>query len=213
MTYVNPNSALIIFAKAPIAGEVKTRLIPALGEVGAQTLYKRLLTQTLTIASNSNVAPIQLWINKDHPFLRECAERFNCTINIQNDSDLGGKMDHALTNVLKTTDKAVLIGTDCITLSEEYLLEAFTALNSNELVIGPASDGGYVLIGMKEAHPTLFSNITWSTDTVYTETLQASKLLLLSTYQLPIADDIDEPADLSKLDPRLLVGLDIKPNV
>jgi len=208
MSYLHPEARLIVFAKAPVFGSVKTRLIPELGEEGATDLYKRLLVNTLKIAKGSKVAPMELWIDKEHDFLLELAEKFDSRIMFQQGADLGEKMLGAFEETIPSAKGAVIIGTDCISLTKVFLQEAFDSLESSaQVVLGPAFDGGYVLIGMNDVQETLFKDIEWSTDSVLSKTKNLIDKLGLKYHELPTGYDVDIPSDLERLSVDLLKDL------
>jgi uncharacterized protein len=117
---------------------------------------------------------------------------------IQYGDDLGEKMNNAFISIFqKAYDGIVIIGTDCPELNAEIIMNAFACLKTNEVVIGPAEDGGYYLIGLKEPHHKLFENIKWSTNSVLHETILKCDALQLGYYLLPVLNDIDEEKDLN----------------
>jgi len=197
----NSNSRLIIFAKAPKAGYSKTRLIPALGSDGAAQLHQQLVNHTLSNLNNNPFCAIELWCAPDteHPFFEHCAQQFNITLHQQKGNDLGHRMSHAMRDVLTRTDSAIIIGTDCPTLTQEDLSETVTALKKHDAVIGPAVDGGYYLLGLNQHQGDLFTNINWGSDQVLKQTLQQSQQLKLNHHLLREQQDIDTPADLINL--------------
>lgn len=199
------NQKLLVFAKAPVAGQVKTRLIPALGEKGAAAIQCQLLHQTLQTAMASDI-PSELWCspNKDHSALDEYRQPYDVVWKNQRGSDLGERMSHAFSETLCSVEAAVLIGTDCPELQEDYLHNALEKLGQdNDVVLGPARDGGYVLIGLKQALPSLFENIPWGTGNVLSATRERIHQLKLKWSELPPMHDLDRPSDL-KLFPDLL---------
>lgn len=192
-------STLIIFAKAPVAGRVKTRLIPDMGEVKATILYKELLNRTLGTAIKTGISDIQLWIsgNVRHQFFTNLKNRESFKFCKQTGRDLGERMFNAFDSVLKQHSYAVLIGSDCPELLYSDIQSAISLLKSGkELVLGPAEDGGYYLIGLKENKPALFSEIKWGEDNVFSETYTRAKNMNLDTALLSKRNDVDRAYDL-----------------
>ena len=128
---------------------------------------------------------MQSWLGDAHRYYKQEGE------------DIGDKMHHAFENAIERgSDACLLIGSDCPELSTEILTKAFNALKDKDLVLGPAMDGGYYLMGLKKPCPELFSDISWSTDEVLRETLTKADQLGMSVYQLPTLSDIDTAGHL-----------------
>lgn len=197
------STALIIFAKAPVAGQAKTRLIPALGAEGAARLADRLLAHTLQQALALPVERLELCVspNEQHPaFERARAaapERLNITL--QGEGDLGQRMHRALSRVLSQHTRALLIGTDAPALDTAMLGQAAQALAQHPAVFVPALDGGYALVGLTRPAPALFQDMVWSTAQVMQDTRSRARQLGLSWIELPPVADMDEPGDLIHL--------------
>lgn len=196
------SQALLVFARAPQVGQAKTRLIPALGAEGAAALHAGLVERTLQTACG-NAFDVLLWCHPDthHPFFRDCADRFPLGLHAQAGGDLGARMAHALNTALAQHDHAVLIGTDCPDLDVADLATAFQALRAGtDVVIGPATDGGYYLIGLKRHCDALFADIDWGTSLVMNQTLARATQLGLSMQLLANRHDLDTPQDLVAFD-------------
>ncbi|MDM8567211.1 TIGR04282 family arsenosugar biosynthesis glycosyltransferase [Candidatus Halobeggiatoa sp. HSG11] len=191
-------NTLQIFAKAPIAGKAKTRLIKTLGEQGAAYLHQKLVKYCLQ--KFGHIFSVQLWCYPDelHSFFTECKTKFNISLHQQHGYDLGERMANALASTVP--HPTVLIGTDCPSLTVAILQEAFTALQQYQVVLGPAEDGGYVLIGMQQQLPELFVDIPWGSSLVLETTRSRLRDLQLSWYELPIQWDVDRPDDLPRLE-------------
>ncbi len=193
---------IAVFARAPELGKVKTRLIPALGAESALALYTAMLARTLSLVKVSGLAPMSLWVtsNPSHEkFITYCSER---EIYLQYGADLGQRMAHCVEELLSKsdTDYLVLIGTDCPALTKEYLQAALTALQGGQdCVLGPARDGGYVLIGLRRPIPALFQDIDWSTSRVLAQTLDRIASMKVRLTLLEEQWDVDESADLALL--------------
>ena len=197
-----PGARLLVFAKAPVPGQVKTRLITALGEAEAARLHERLVCRTLEVAVGGQFAPVSLWCSPtpDHPFFQNCRLRYGVTLCCQQGNDLGERMAHAFEETLKESAMAVLIGTDCPSLSAKDLKTAFEALcHGSDAVLGPAEDGGYVLIGLRRPAPELFGDLPWGSGQVLSETRARLHALNLSFHELPRRWDVDRPEDLMRL--------------
>ena len=201
------DAKIIVFAKAPISGQCKTRLIPALGREGAAQLHGQLVHHTLVTATASSLAPVELWCadNVDHPFITTCAEHFNVQIKQQYGEDLGKRMENCFRDTLVSAKCAVIIGTDCPSLSVDDLNQAFEHLHNNtQCTLHPASDGGYVAIGLSEVDEVLFHNIHWGTSSVYTDTQARLAQLGWRWKALATHHDIDRPEDLAVLEQLIL---------
>ena len=193
---------IVIFAKAPQPGSVKTRLIPALGAEGAASLARRLLAHVLREALAADVGEVELCMSP------ACADPAWQGVEItgavhqtaQGDGDLGARMAHAVrrvTQALPSADNPVLlVGTDCPALTALLLRQAAQQLKHHNAVMLPAHDGGYVLLGLKSPCPELFEHMPWSTSAVAPETLRRMAALNMRVWQGPMLHDIDEPADL-----------------
>ena len=192
--------SLGIFAKYPEPGRAKTRLIPALGPQGAAALHEQLVRHTLNGVGELlalREVDAQIWTAGADP--RAFADRFGTPLPCiaQRDGDLGQRMLAAFREMLRASRFGVIIGTDCPDLSAGLLTLAFDALHTADVVLGPASDGGYYLIGLKRPVPALFENVEWSTSTVLARTLERASALGLSVRLLPTLSDVDEPQDLA----------------
>lgn len=190
--------AVIVFAKAPVPGYAKTRLIPALGRTGAAALATRMLHETLVQALEANIGPVELCCAPDtaNPTLREAARRYEATLTSQGEGDLGQRMYRALSRRLQTARSAVVIGTDCPGLGVNELREAARHLADFPAVFAPAADGGYVLVGMSSPLPGVFEDIAWSTEKVMAQTRKRLETLGLVAAELPVMYDVDTVEDL-----------------
>ena len=192
---------LIIFSKAPDPGLVKTRLIPALGQHKATQLYRYMLEQTVLMAHSLEGIDCELHCSPDtqHPFFTQLAEKYPFKRVSQQGANLGDKMAFALQQTLKNSQQCVIIGCDCPAIDSAYIKLAFERLSSTDVVIGPASDGGYVLIGSNISHSKIFNNINWSTAQVLHQTIKNLDLLRLNYHKLGTLSDIDTMDDLAHL--------------
>lgn len=193
----------MVFAKAPTPGLVKTRLVPALGEQAAAELYRQLAERTLFTALGAGLGPVELWCapGTDDAFFSACARQYGISLRAQGEGDLGMRMAHALAHALTEGSPGLLVGSDCPVLTTEYLREAAAGLaGGNDAVLGPAEDGGYVLIGLaREASAQLFEDIPWGTATVMQETRARLSRLNWRWRELATLWDVDLPEDLLRL--------------
>jgi len=196
-------SALIIFAKAPIAGQAKTRLIPALGPEGAARVAEKLLAHTLQQACVVPVDHLELCVSPttDHPAFEQAkvmaAGRLHLTL--QGEGDLGERMHRAFVRVLAVHARALLIGADAPGLTRDVLMAAERALDHYPAVFVPALDGGYALVGLTRPAPELLLHMAWSTPRVMADTRERLRQLGRRWCELAPVADIDEPADLIHL--------------
>jgi rSAM/selenodomain-associated transferase 1 len=196
-----PDATLILFAKAPVPGQVKTRLIPALGAARAALLHMALVRRAIETAKGSGIRQVDLCCAPvAHPFLMACRDRYGLSLSAQEGPELGDRMAAALARALERRPLAVLIGSDCPGLTPGDLYSAARHLDQGyDAVLGPAADGGYVLIGLKRVDPGLFTGIPWGTRRVADLTRQRLRALGWRWWELPVRSDIDRPADLPGL--------------
>jgi len=206
----------IVLTKAPVAGLVKTRLIPALGDQGACDVYEQLLARLQAslksvIAADVSSPPlarsqVALWVAGDTEH-----EAFNSWTSFASfyqqpaqaglnnkEADLGERMAMAVQSSLARDCIPILIGVDVPDLNEAYLTHCLQQIIKHDLVISPAEDGGYGLLGMKQFYPQLFANKCWGTDTVFSDTLGDIQTLKIKTSVLPLVWDVDEVADVER---------------
>jgi len=191
--------AIAVLAKAPVPGFAKTRLIPALGTDGAAAFASRLIEHTVATACEAAVGPVTLWATPDQTdrTFQSVRTRFGIALVTQPNGDLGARMLGPLT---AADGPALVIGTDCPALTTAHLRVAAEALRAGtHVVIYPAEDGGYVLIGSRKAEPALFSAMPWSTAEVMAETRRRLNALGLAWQELAMLWDVDTPADLDRL--------------
>lgn len=200
------DSRLLIFSKYPVPGKAKTRLIPALGPEGAAQLHRRMAEAAVSMARS---------INKENPregsgvtvyYTGAHAKKIRAWLGpdlqykSQSSGDLGERMQEAFRATFAAGANNVIgIGTDVPTLSSAILHQAQKNLENHDIVLGPAADGGYYLIGMNALHPELFADIEWGTERVYTQTVEVCTRLGLRVAKLPTLSDIDRPEDLNTL--------------
>lgn len=193
-----PDRAQIaIFAKAPVAGYAKTRLIPLLGRQGAADLQALLVRRTVETATQSPLRPISLWCAPDqsHDLFALLSREFTIATHQQIGSDLGARMLNAF-EALTPEGPLILIGTDCPTLAAEHLVHCASALRDGaDAVFIPAEDGGYALIGLRRPVPQLFEDMPWGTKEVMSRTRDRLRELRLRAFEAQELWDIDTPAD------------------
>ncbi|WP_282038533.1 TIGR04282 family arsenosugar biosynthesis glycosyltransferase [Halomonas alimentaria] len=192
----HPEVRLAILAKAPLPGRVKTRLIPACGAEEAARVHETLLRHTLAVAATAlPAARITLWtaLEHDHPLFLELAARHGIARRAQPEGDLGERMRHAL-----TPGPAMVIGSDCPALSSSLLRRCTEALAAHDAVCLPAEDGGYALLGLHQAHPSLFTGITWGSKRVMAQTRQRLDILGWRLACPATIWDLDRPEDLTR---------------
>ena len=193
--------SLIIFTRYPEPGKTKTRLIPALGAEGAANIGRKMTEHTLNHVKDlqslrliaiavyftgGNTQLMQQWLGND--------VRYQC----QGEGDLGSRMALAFASAFEEGSKSVvIIGTDCPSLKPKLMGDAFQELSQHDLVLGPAQDGGYYLIGLRRLIPELFTGISWGTSEVLQQTVTIGKQLDLAIAYLPTLADVDRPEDLS----------------
>jgi uncharacterized protein len=189
--------ALLIFTRHPEAGKVKTRLAATIGNDAALSIYTQLVKHTVSITKDLPVDKFVFYADEVMP--EDLWHTAHYCKDIQKGNDLGERMKDGFDNIFrKGYDMAVIIGTDCPGLSAPALMNAFDSLNSYDVVIGPATDGGYYLLGMKQPCHPLFEDIHWSTGSVLEETLKRCSALHLKYTLLPVLQDIDEEKDLKQ---------------
>lgn len=197
------SEAIIVFARAPIPGETKTRLIPALGPEGAARLHTQMIDRALQEVEGAGVA-CELWCapSIDHPFFD--ARRGNAiALMTQTGNDLGARMHNAIVGALARYERTVLMGTDCPFISRSVLRHALDRLHHpDDVVAGAASDGGYVFIGMRKPLPALFEHVDWGTDRVMEQTRRHAEASGCRLHTLGPFHDIDTPDDLEVLRPE-----------
>jgi len=192
-----------VFARAPEPGCAKTRLLPALGSVGAARLQRRLTLHALSLAHVAAIGAVTLWAAPDcrHRFFRALQARSGVDLRSQIDGDLGARMAAVFA---AHGGPLLLIGSDCPALSVADLAAAATALRETgkdaaEAVFIPAEDGGYVLVGLRRPQPRLFSDIDWGSKQVMAQTRERLGDLGLRWRELPALWDVDRPEDLARL--------------
>lgn len=200
---------VLVFARAPVSGEVKTRLIPRVGADAAARVQMTLTGCALATAVAADIGPVELWCSPDrsHASFQKFAER-GIVLRDQGDGDLGERMHRALSHTVLAGEFAVLIGSDCPSLTRDDLRDAAQALQHGaDVAFVPAEDGGYVLIAARTCSRRLFDGITWGSNSVLAETRVRLRELGQTWKELAPRWDIDRPEDYDRLlreQPRLL---------
>lgn len=192
------DSVLLIFCKAPIPSQVKTRLQPDLSVEQSTQAHKQLTYMTLDRAFRQPLCPVELHCapDADHDFFQDCARRYPLTLKVQHDADLGERMQQSFSDALSRYQHAVLMGCDCPSLSADDLHRALLKLHAgHDTIIAPADDGGYVMIGLNRVQPRLFNDMTWGHDQVMTITRRRAKDLGLTIYEMDSQWDVDTYPD------------------
>ena len=195
------HAAIIVFAKAPVAGLAKTRLIPALGATGAAALALRLLQHAAAAAVAARLGPVELCVtpNPHHAAFAALALQQGVGLQPQGDGDLGARMHRALARLLQQHAHVLLMGADAPALDAHLLRHAAAQLNTHDAVFVPALDGGYALVGLARPQPLLFEGMSWSTPQVMQDTRDRARAAGLLWAETSAVADIDVPADLQHL--------------
>jgi rSAM/selenodomain-associated transferase 1 len=189
---------IVIFAKAPVAGRVKTRLIPALGAEQAARLARRMLLSTLQHAQAAGVGPVELCVTPgpSDPSWATLPPVQGLAWSAQAEGDLGARMAGAAERALAGSERVLLIGTDCPELDAARLQHAARLLEHLDAVLYPTFDGGYALLGLGRFDPRPFERMPWSTPEVAARTVDCFRTLGWRLSVGGTVHDIDEPADL-----------------
>lgn len=192
---------IVVFAKAPLPGFAKTRLIPALGKEDAAELARLMLTHTLRGALASDIAKVELCVTPDicDAAWNEVSLPSEIEISSQGSGDLGERLARAAERSVSRCESVLLIGTDCVEMSADLLCEAVRTLEDRDAVMYCTADGGYALLGLNNFNPFLFYDIPWSTDAVASTTLGRIGQLGWTVHVGRLLHDMDEPQDLKHL--------------
>jgi rSAM/selenodomain-associated transferase 1 len=180
---------LIIFSRAPALGKVKKRLAKDIGKEAALAIHNRLFQNTIDVVQKTEI-PFAVFYSEQSKIASKHPSF------IQKGEDLGKRMFNALTQLSHQSKKTCLIGSDCYDITSNDIAAAFKALNNCDIVIGPAADGGYYLIGMREPHPEIFMNISWGTSAVLEETINRCAEMDLKVSFISERNDVDTIADI-----------------
>ncbi len=208
--FTHADGRLLVFARAPVPGQVKTRLMAKLDGQACAQLQRWFIGRALKTATHADLCSVDLWCAPDcgHPFFGESARRFGVKLQVQQGHDLGARMYQALAVTLAHAEFGLIVGCDCPALNSAYLAKACEILASGvPIVLGPAEDGGYVLIGMcrtpligtRMAAAELFKDIAWGTPSVLDQTRARLHQLGWRWRELAPLWDVDRPGDLNRL--------------
>lgn len=187
-----PDVTVAVFARAPVIGQVKTRLAQDLGAREALCVHRALLERTLAVVSAGAAWTAELWLAGDTDSMGEVA----LPVLAQVDGDLGQRMCASARDIVARGSWVVIVGCDCPVMSVAYIGQAIAALErGHDVVFGPAEDGGYALIGLRRSHPRLFDDIAWSTSSVLEQSLERAAELDLSVALLDMVWDVDTVED------------------
>lgn len=188
-----PGARIAVFAKAPVAGRVKTRLSRTLGVQPAAYAYKQLLRERMAALEAAALAPLELWVAPHaHPFLSSLARRYGARLRTQPRGDLGARMMTALGG----DAPSVVIGGDCAGLPTRYVGDALAALYGGaRVVLAPAADGGYTMVGARSPPRVMFRNLPWGSPRVMALTRQRLTRHAVAFVELPLTWDVDDYAD------------------
>jgi len=202
-TQKQAEATLVVFAKAPQPGRVKTRLAARLGKTGAARLHARLVERALRTAVAARLGRVELHCapRLRHPFFAALARRHGLRLRAQGAGDLGDRMLRAFTRVLREANSALLVGSDCAALRAADLRAAARALRRGaDAVLAPAEDGGYALIGLRQARKQLFDGIAWGGPRVLEQTRARLRRLRWKWVELRTVWDVDRPEDVARLE-------------
>lgn len=191
-----------VFARAPIPGQTKTRLIPALGPEGAAALATQMLRHALQVAVQAELGPVTLWAAGDaqHPLLLELAQEAGVVVRAQVDGDLGARMWQALASMQSVScPHAMVIGSDVPALQAPHLQSAARALSANDVAVLPADDGGYVLVACQASPKAPFQGVDWGSERVLEQTRERCRTAGLRLWEGEVLWDVDRPEDLQRL--------------
>lgn len=198
--YCYPQARILFFAKTPLAGQVKTRLQSMLGESGALQLHQRLIQFGWQQLRRSAQAPMQLWVSAEGGQAFFSQLEGAPPVHLQLGRDLGERMHQATQAALAEAEFVVVVGADCASVDGEYVAQALALLAAGEpVVLGPAEDGGYVLVGLRAPTATVFRDIDWGQPQVMAQTRERLRHAGIAWRELPLKWDVDRPEDLARL--------------
>lgn len=195
-----PDCAILVFSKAPVVGQVNTRLVPYITAEQAASLHEELTHDRLRMCTTADLCDVELWCSPDtrHPFFFDCRQRYGVQLQTQNGNDLGERMSAALQTMLGRYKKIIIIGTDAPALDIDTIDAVVSQLEHSDIVLVPAEDGGYVLLGASKHHQDLLVDVPWGTEGVLASTVRNIERLGLSYSLLGECWDVDRPEDLER---------------
>ncbi len=195
-----PDCAILVFSKAPVVGQVNTRLVPYITAEQAASLHEELTHDRLRMCTTADLCDVELWCSPDtrHPFFFDCRQRYGVQLQTQIGNDLGERMSAALQMMLGRYKKIIIIGTDAPALDIDTIDAVVNQLEHSDIVLVPAEDGGYVLLGASKHHQDLLVDVPWGTEGVLASTVRNIERLGLSYSLLGECWDVDRPEDLER---------------
>ncbi len=196
------SSLLQVFCKAPVAGQVKTRLQPQLSAMQSARVHRQLTLRTLDLVCRLANFEIELWCSPDctHEFFKQLLCTYPVSLKQQADADLGWRMHHALSGGLQSHRRVMLIGCDIPSFVDADFIQAASSLQQgNDVVIAPCEDGGYALIGLRQSQPALFTEISWGGEHVMQQTRRKLHQLKLDSVEIRTQWDVDDFSDYQRL--------------
>jgi hypothetical protein len=195
-----PDSVILVFAKAPVAGHVNTRLVPFISAEEAADLQEVFTRDRLQMCTAANLCEVQLWCCPDtsHRLFSDCGRLFDITLHTQDGTDLGARMSNAIMHMLGMYKKVIIIGTDAPALDSKTIAAVIKQLNECDVVLVPAEDGGYVLLGVSTYHEKMLDNVPWGSGQVLSRTVANIESLGLNHELLGECWDVDRPEDLQR---------------
>lgn len=193
-----------VFAKVPVLGTVKTRLAHDVGDVAALEIHKKLCEKVILTAQSTQGAAYEIWYSGSDPgYFRQ----YGAPLKEQQGSDLGQRMSNAIQSGLTRSEQVVVVGGDVYSIRSIDFIHAFQGLDSASVVVAPALDGGYVMLGCTRVEPSIFIDIPWGTDQVFNLTVERLRLASINVQLLELGYDIDCYDDLLRWAPELIAGL------
>ena len=194
------DAIVLVFSKAPVAGEVNTRLTPFISHDEAADLQRELVHNRLEMLEASSLCRYQLWCAPDtqHPFFKDCADIYGIDLKTQTGIDLGERMLNASRTMLESYSKVIIIGTDAPALGVDQLEQAISELDHHDAVLVPAEDGGYVLLGARVQHDEMLKGVPWGTEKVLASTLDNMARLNIDCALVGKSWDVHRPEDFER---------------
>jgi uncharacterized protein len=216
VTSADRDLALLVFARAPVPGKAKSRLIPSFGAQFAAALQQRMTEHMLETALRAEVGDVSLWCSPSprHTFFARCRRAYGVSLHTQRGESLGERLRDAHDRMFASYRRLLFVGTDCPILTAQHLRTAAAELRDHEAVVVPAEDGGYVLLGLAQPYSQVFEAIAWGGDQVLAQTLERLKEAGRSCRVLAPLWDVDRQADVARLmacRPELFAGLSALP--
>jgi len=196
----HPDSVILIFSKAPVAGQVNTRLLPHITAEQAARLHEEFTRDRLQMCTAAGLCDVQLWCspNTRHAFFCDCRQQYAVQLYAQQGKGLGERMSNAMKAMLGAYKRIIIIGTDAPALDIDAIDAAINELECRDIVLVPAEDGGYVLIGASTHHDDLLVDVPWGTESVLASTVRNIERLGLKHSLLGECWDVDRPEDLER---------------